>query len=294
MVLVQDNMKIYRGRAFTYPNKIEGCEVIGNPATVCICDKELPSEKEMSEFAIEEKAPIITFVAPQKIPDEFNIRFYNPDGTKVCICGHGLVFSSHILSQVFDCNKFFFNYDYSLSKEKIFNSKIEASIENNLVTLKLPSFKPQKIEGCSKDLNQLLANIGLDKQDVTEVFKCNALRDYIIRLKDVEKLRSLKPNFKGMIEYCNNLNLRCVFVTSKSKLENFDYETRAFIPHSNIDEDIVCGSSNCSVANIWKDRLGKSDMNCLFPYLSYSHIYGGVENIKLLNDKLYLSGYAKE
>jgi len=285
-------MRIYRGRAFTYPEKIEGYEVIGNPATVCICDKELPTEKEMSEFAIGEKAPIITFIAPQKIPDEFNIRFYNPDGTKVCICGHGLIFSSHILSKVFNCNKILFNYDYSLSKEKIFNSKIEAVIENDLVTLKLPSFKPQKVEGYNSDLEWLLTNIGLEKQDVSEIFKCNALRDYIVRLKDVEKLRSLKPNFNGMIEYCNNLNLRCAFITSESKLENFDYETRAFIPHSDIDEDIVCGSSNCSLSNLWNSILGKANMNCLFPYMSYDGIYGGVQSVGLEYNSLNLSGYA--
>jgi len=39
-------MKIYRARAFTYPKKIEGKEVIGNPASVVVCDKDFPNARK--------------------------------------------------------------------------------------------------------------------------------------------------------------------------------------------------------------------------------------------------------
>ena len=68
-------MKIYRARAFASPDKIEGKEVIGNPASVVVCEGKFLSQQLMSKIAVDEAQPMTAFVK-QRGSDEFDIRYF--------------------------------------------------------------------------------------------------------------------------------------------------------------------------------------------------------------------------
>jgi len=286
-------MKIYRGRAFTSKEQVEGCDVIGNPASVVVCEGKFPSDDEMSKIAVEEAQPICVFVKRGSEDSEFDIKFYNPDGTLVCICGHGLVITSYILNRLYSIDAVTFNFDYKLSQKPLDYKTIQTKIIDNIASIHLPYFALEKVKNITANIKLLLDEMGIDKNDLKEIYECEELRDFIFEIKDSARLRGLNPHFKAMIKPCKELNLRCVFVTSASGLKNFDFETRAFIPHSGIDEDIVCGSSSCAVVGIWKKKLSKNYLKCLFPYHYKNGEVGGIQHIKFNdNNSFCLSGNA--
>jgi predicted PhzF superfamily epimerase YddE/YHI9 len=51
-----------------------------------------------------------------------------------------------------------------------------------------------------------------------------------------------------------------VIVTSRSSSREYDFVSRLFAPSIGIPEDPVTGSSHCSLAPFWSERLGKSEM----------------------------------
>lgn len=287
-------MKIYKIKAFTYLYKINNGNCVGNPASVILYEDNSLSKKRKRQIAIKEKQPVTVFLKKRINNNEFDVEFFNPDGSEICICGHGTIAASYLLNKLFSLDniKYYFNYNLSIKPLKEWH--IKAFIENGLISVKLPSIPICKTF-INKTLDKILNTLEIGFQNIEVIYKCEELRDYVFVLNNVELLRKIKPDFKKMITPCQKLKLRCVFVTAKSNINGFDYETRSFIPHSGINEDVVCGSSNCSIAQIWKNKLNKNNLKCLFPYKFYENRLGGVQEINFIDSNFfYLSGYAGE
>ena len=106
---------------------------------------------------------------------------------------------------------------------------------------------------------------------------------------DVNKLRNLNPNFEAITPYCKQIkDLRSVTFSAKSNLENFDYETRVFAPHIDVNEDIVCVSINSAISDYWSRKLNKKNLNVLYPYHWNKNTCGGIQYINVENKHIIL------
>ena len=76
-------------------------------------------------------------------------------------------------------------------------------------------------------------------------------------------------------------------MTSRSDDTQFDFVSRAFFPRLGVDEDPVCGSAHCCLADFWRKRLGKSEFVAL-----QASARGGVVKVRAVKDRVFLSGKA--
>ena len=68
---------------------------------------------------------------------------------------------------------------------------------------------------------------------------------------------------------------------------NVDFVSRVFGPNVGINEDPVTGSTHCSLAPFWGERLSKTQMNAL--QLSKR---GGALQVELVGDRVSIAGQA--
>jgi len=247
-------MEIYKARAFTYPEKIDGKEVIGNPASIVVCKENFPSQEEMSRIATEEKQPMTAFIKKQK-DNLFDVKYFTPSGEEFIFCGHASLIIASIIKQHFGFQKALLNL---IKIKKVIDIEID---NQNLAKISIPVYGLEKIAPNINYINNL--NINLD--DVLECFYCKKLKDYIIKVKDNKVLKSIYQNRAELSIILKKDKIRGLFVTSISDKKNINYEVRIFAPHAKIDEDISCGSANCSLLNIWqKENLQQYKVLCPF------------------------------
>lgn len=277
-------------RAFVDKN-IDGKKVIGNPASVFILEEnEDLNTKDMSILAKKENQPITSFVKHIK-DNEFNIRYFFPNGREINFCGHGTITASKVIKDYFNIkDKIIFYTNKNLFSEKIDNKVAINVKENDFFELKVNRYFPTTINDGDLILNITLNFENLNIKNIYKVFKCNELNDYIIKLNDNCSVKNIKINN----HFFDTSKFRVIAITCKSEIENVDYEARIFIEGLKDNEDIVCGSSSCYLSTIWNKELNKKNLIALFPYNNPSEYYGGVEYIKIDNDnKIVLSGFVK-
>jgi PhzF family phenazine biosynthesis protein len=252
-------MLIYQVDAFTdQPFK-------GNPAAVCILEKEMP-ELWMQNVAAEMNLSETSFVLPGK--KESIIRFFTP-AAEVPLCGHATLSTGHI---------FFETGIASKNEEIIFSSKAGKLIvrsSGSWIVMNFPSFKcePFPVPAGIKDT---LGVVPRELYNTGHGWK-------MALLNDEESVRSMKPDF-GVLKESGYGDL---IVTAPSDDKNFDFCVRCFAPALGINEDPVTGSAHCALAPFWKEKTGKSEM--------VSHQVserGGILKVDVIGDRVEVSGQA--
>ncbi|HSQ97715.1 MAG TPA: PhzF family phenazine biosynthesis isomerase [Rickettsiales bacterium] len=287
-------MIIIRGIVFNSNIKIaDNKTAIGNPASVVILDNQddLKDTKLLQPIAIKENQPITCFVKQRTKNNEFDIRFFTPSGDEVNICGHGSLISGKILKEHFKIKEkeiiLHLNKDICLGTMLESDDPIETIyIENNggisIKLFRIPFDKNTLSKNELSILQSVIKILDLTENDIQDYIKSDEYHDLILILKDVNKLRNLNPNFEAMIPYCKQIkDLRSVSFSAKSNLKDFDYETRVFAPHINVNEDIVCVSINSALSDYWSRQLNKNNLNVLYPYHWNENICGGIQHINV-------------
>lgn len=162
--------------------------------------------------------------------------------------------------------------------------------------------KRHKLYSPSKNLTKkiiqadLLNSLQLLTDDVCSFYISN-LNDYIFILNDVRKLYTIKPNFQRLIELCNtSAPHRTLVVTAKSDETELDYEARIFAPAIGVNEDIACGSVNCSVVKIWAKFLSKNNLQMAYRSVltdTFNKI-GGYQRLTLDNSEITISANVRK
>lgn len=267
--------KIVKAYAFTAIDKIENKKVIGNPASIVICNKRFPPQTQMQQMAVKEKQPMTAFVLHEK-ENNFSIKYFTPLGIEFGLCVHATLIASSVVQQEFGYTNIHFNaHKISLSLT-LSNSFL--STNHTVAQIKLPTYMPVLVN--HKLPLHFLKIVGVEQQDIKYVYKCDELKDEIIVLNNAEILRSVKPNFLELSKVLTTSNTRGLFLTSLSTIKNIDYEVRIFAPHFGIDEDISCGSANCSLIPLWHkifNEVGNKEYRIICPYNGKDNVIGGVE-----------------
>ena len=238
----------------------------GNPAAVCILDREL-SEDLMQTLAFEFGLSETAFVWPKG--ELWGLRWFTPN-KEVRLCGHATVGAATAL--------WAHQGGGSSGQELIFDTlsgKLTAKRDSQLIELCFPSRPPtaQPIP------NGLCEAVSIKRETV--VYCGNSGDDYLVVLPSLKSLQDLNPDFRAL----EQVETRGTIFTTRDAPDNYDIASRFFAPRFGVDEDPVTGSAHCCLAPYWAQVLGKSKLQAI----QLSQRQGKLE-IEVSGDRVYLRG----
>lgn len=236
----------------------------GNPAAVCMLAQS-KNDELMQNIAQEMNLSETAFIYPYK--DGYNLRWFTPT-TEVDLCGHATLATAHILWEM--------NYLTTNEKARFYTKSglLTARRRESWIELDFPS-EPATEADVPIELIKALG--------IKPVFVGKNRFDYLVEVESEEIVRSLTPDFSVLAQ----VPTRGVIVTSKSKLEKFDFVSRFFGPRAGINEDPVTGSAHCCLGPYWQKKLNKDALSGF-----QASKRGGIVKVRVADDRTYLSGQA--
>jgi PhzF family phenazine biosynthesis protein len=238
----------------------------GNPAGVCILEKEMPDDL-MQNIAAEMNLSETAFISGGK--DEYKIRFFTPE-SEIDLCGHATLSSGHII------------YETGIAKrdaEIIFSSKagkLKVRFSNEWIIMDFPAYDLDPVQMPS-DISEY---IGIKPAE----FYRTAHGWTFALLANEEEVLKLKPDFGKM----KNSEYGDMIVTAPSTDPRYDFCVRCFVPALGINEDPVTGSAHCALVPFWHKKTGKKE------FISHQvSKRGGILRVSLSGNRVKIAGQAK-
>lgn len=285
-------MEFYDISAFTK----EGAKVIGNPASVTIVEN-FPDDATMGHAAKTLGSPMTTFIRPTAQPDVFEIRHFSPDGDECHICGHATLAATEMLARQNPALRtdkhitFLMNPKFGVSGD----NKIDAHIDGQKIALTMPAILDLQ-PMTDPEFYKILCDGLRVPQDALQmpVYFAPRIRDLVVAFKDPDVLLNLDPDFPKLKDMAINGKYvhEGLMGTAKSNIEGFDVINRVFLPGIDVNEDVACGSGNCSVIPFWATKSGAfaegtEDFKVVYPYPpgkkepgQQDHV-GGIQQIRI-------------
>jgi PhzF family phenazine biosynthesis protein len=221
---------IYQLDAFT--SEVFG----GNPAAVCPLDS-WPDDGLMQSIAAENNLSETAFFVPAGA-GTFQLRWFTPL-EEVDLCGHATLAAAHVL---FEQLGFSGEPDPDLVRFNTKSGELVVSRTGRFLHMDFPS-KP----GASLDAPESLVRA----LGAAPVEALDAGRDYMAVFEDEEDVRRLAPDMQAL----KDVDRKGIIVTAPGR--DSDFVSRFFAPAMGIPEDPVTGSSHCTLAPYWSERLDK-------------------------------------
>jgi PhzF family phenazine biosynthesis protein len=240
----------------------------GNPAAVCLLDK--PREDSwLQAVAAEMNLSETAFLQKRETDDTnaYNLRWFTPV-TEVDLCGHATLASAHALWQE--------NHSANQTALRFYTKSgwLTAIRHPHGIQLDFPSDVVRPIIAPQG----LAESLGAEPKSVSE-----GKFDYLIELDSADTLRTLKPNFQGLLA----LGKRGCIVTAASDSAEFDFVSRFFAPAVGIHEDPVTGSAHCALGPFWRERLGRQELIAF-----QASPRGGKLQVRVEEDRVHITGQA--
>lgn len=263
-----------------------GAQTLGNPAGILITVAPLP-EQEMSRIAIEANQPMTSFLVPKNADmTDFDLRYYDLGGRECHICGHATVAATQFLLNIktypdnthftFHLNPSLFNGEEKTLKTRNRDDKIEIDLFPSLLREETDPALYQKISDVLR----------IDSADINSISFSTNVRDYVVGLKSPNTLLSMKPDFdamKAMAESKHYAHEGLMVSAPAPKESGHDLYVRVFLPITGVNEDIACGSGNCSIVPYWFNKGLNADSRtykAIFPFPEGPDGYiGGVQTV---------------
>lgn len=294
-------MEFQEIKAFTQA----GVNVIGNPACVTFVE-EFPTDLEMGKAAKMLGSPMTTFIKSTDVPNVFDIRHFSPDGDECHICGHATMAAVELLARnnpsLRNGAHLMINMNPKFGVSA--NSSIEADISGLNISLKMPAILDLQPMTDPEFYRILCEGLRVAEDDLMKpVYFAPRIRDLVVAFKEADVLLTLDPDFPKLKEMAINGKYvhEGLMGTAPSNLPGFDVINRVFLPGIDVNEDIACGSGNCSVIPLWATKSqgafeeGKTDFKVVYPYPpGEKGFVGGVQHIKIdvAGKNLILTGQA--
>ncbi|MEL7603400.1 MAG: PhzF family phenazine biosynthesis protein [Bacillota bacterium] len=205
----------------------------GNPAGVCLPDKDLTDEL-MQSIAFENNLSETAFVVPRE--GYYDLRWFTPEA-EVDLCGHATLASAFVLMNFVDPSAQ--RVEFHSQSGPLFVSR-----SGDLLTLDFPSRPPMPCEK-PEILERALG---------VPVLETHRSRDVVALVADEYTVQTLSPDFALL----KQIDTFAVVVTAKGNTR--DFVSRFFTPQEGINEDPVTGSSHSTLIPFWSARLGKTKM----------------------------------
>jgi len=231
----------------------------GNPAAVCPLPTWL-DESKMQAIAAENNVAETAFFVPAG--DEYDIRWFTPLH-EIGLCGHATLASAYVI----------FNHLRPGRDRVSFGSKsgpLRVSAVEGRLTLDFPSLPAKPVAPPARIAEALGA-----APEAT--FEATALLAVYPTERDV---RSLSPDFALVGE----IHPHGIVVTAPG--DDVDFVSRFFVPNYGIAEDPATGSTHCTLAPYWAERLGKTKLRA-----RQVSARGGDFWCEVSGDRVFISGH---
>jgi PhzF family phenazine biosynthesis protein len=301
MTKTPETMTFQEIRAFTQT----GVKALGNPAMVTLVD-EFPDDKAMGKMAKTLASPMTTFIKPTTAPGVYDLRHFSPDGGECHICGHATMAAAEFLAREKpELRKngqitFKLNPKFGVSDK----SEIIAVINGNDISMTMPAVTELQPITDPEFYKIISAGLKVAESEITKpAYFAPRTRDLVIAFHDQDVLLTLQPDFKALKE----MALKGKYIheglmgTAKSTIAGYDIVNRVFLPGINVNEDIACGSANCSIIPFWALKTtgifdpSQKDFRVLYPYPpGAKDEVGGVQQLHLeaAKKEIVLTGQA--
>jgi PhzF family phenazine biosynthesis protein len=209
----------------------------GNPAAVCplagwLDDgllQEVAAENNLSETAY--------FV---RRGDRYELRWFTPR-CEVKLCGHATLASAFVVLHILETG------GDSVRFETRFSGALTVSRDGDLLAMDFPGLVPWT---CAEPPAALIEGLGKTPTAVMQIED-----NYFAVYEREKEVRDIRPDLRLL----EKLHPAGVAITAPG--EEADFVSRYFAPSYGIAEDPVTGSTHCSLAPYWAQRLGKTSLH---------------------------------
>ena len=220
----------------------------GNPASVCLLDRDLPDET-MQRIAAEmnhsETAFVRSIDGPADRSGRFSLRWFTPKA-EVPLCGHATLAAAAVL----------FREAGNPGGRLVFETQsgeLLACREGDRIALDFPSadVRPSAVAP------EVIAALGAGEPVAAS--SARGGRNLLLHLADEQDVRGLVPDLARLQRARGEQIFLGVIVTAAGS-GVYDFVSRYFAPWLGVDEDPVTGSAHCALAPYWAAITGKREM----------------------------------
>jgi PhzF family phenazine biosynthesis protein len=233
----------------------------GNPAAVCPLNEWLP-DATLQSIARENNLSETAFFVRSN--GRYHLRWFTP-GCEVDLCGHATLASAYVLLRELGESRAAIPFDTH-------SGELVVARNGDRLSLNFPARPPVKVSVHSG----LVAALG-----GPEPLEILGARDYLVRYRTEEQVRSLSPNMEAL----KTVDRFAVIVTAPGV--DCDFVSRFFAPAKGVNEDPVTGSAHCTLIPYWADKLDKSTL-----YARQISPRGGELFCELKGDRVEIAGRA--
>jgi PhzF family phenazine biosynthesis protein len=210
----------------------------GNPAAVCPLKAWL-DDKLLLAVAAENNLSETAFFVPEG--EQFRLRWFTPR-YEVNLCGHATLASAFVLLTILEPQR-------ELVRFATRSGILTVRREQDLLSMDFPALPPWP---CPSPPPELIEGLGAQSQRVSVL----QIKDnYFVVYESEDDVRRVSPDLRLL----EKLHPAGVAVTAPGT--HSDFVSRYFLPSYGIPEDPVTGSTHCSLAPYWGQRLGKTSLH---------------------------------
>lgn len=234
----------------------------GNQAGVCLLES-MPDDATLRAIAAENNLAETAFVLSEQ--DGYRLRWFSPL-VEIPLCGHATLASAHVLWEAgLVAPEVTINF-YTLS------GLLTARRSEGWIELDFPA-RDNEPAALPESWQSMFA------QEIINV--TYSVDRYIVELKSDKAVADFIPDRQLLLAH------KCVITAKGAADSPYDFTSRFFAGPIGIDEDPVTGSSHCSLAPYWAERLHKNDF---FAYQASAR--GGELKVVLQGDRVLIKGEA--
>jgi len=209
----------------------------GNPAAVCPLAEWL-DDRLLQEVAAENNLSETAYFVHRG--DRYELRWFTPR-CEVKLCGHATLASAFVLLQILEPGRAFVRFETRLS------GALTVAREGDLLAMDFPASAPW---ACAEPPAALIEGLGKAPAAVMQIED-----NFFAVYEQEEGVKGICPDFNLL----KKLHPAGVAITAPGNRS--DFVSRYFAPSYGIPEDPVTGSTHCSLAPYWAQRLGKTNLH---------------------------------
>lgn len=205
----------------------------GNPAGVCLLERELPPEV-MQSIAAENNLSETAFLLKER--DAYRLRWFTPT-FEIDLCGHATLASAYAVCTIAEPGRR--QVEFSTA-----SGILRVRRRGDSYEMDLPNREPRPVEITPELIRALGA----------EPLALYAARDLFAVLPDEQAVRDYAPDYSRLLPLTDFLGI-CVTAPGKDA----DFVSRFFCPELQL-EDPVTGSAHSALAPLWAGKLGRTSL----------------------------------
>jgi predicted PhzF superfamily epimerase YddE/YHI9 len=209
----------------------------GNPAGVCPLAGWL-DDGMLQAVAAENNLSETAFLVARR--GHYELRWFTPS-CEVRLCGHATLASAFVVLQILEPERDLVRFETRLS------GALTVCRDRDLLAMDFPALEPWI---CAVPPTGLIEGLGKAPAAVMQIED-----NYFAVYEREQDVRGVRPDFRLL----ETLHPAGVAITALG--EDADFVSRYFAPSYGIPEDPVTGSTHCSLAPYWAERLGKTSLH---------------------------------